>query len=243
MTKIIGHRGARNEAPENTLPSFIIAQKAGCLAFELDVRLSHDLQLMVFHDQTLGRTTGRQGSLSDYSAEVLNKIDARGKSLWPDACYIPTLEQVFHIVPDTVDWQLEVKPTSRVRMRILSQKLNRFVSKLKPETPRITITSSSRWFLKEVKIRNPKIRTGFVSEHLGESSVSVCETLGCDLLVLNHRFCDQATLSLAKQYGLEVSVWTVNDLDRMEELSSLGVDSIITDIPTKALSVMSSSIP
>lgn len=79
MVRIIGHRGARNEAPENTIASFQVAQRNGCDAFELDVRLSRDFQLMVFHDKTLGRTTEHAGRLDDFKAAYLNQLDARGK--------------------------------------------------------------------------------------------------------------------------------------------------------------------
>ena len=240
MTRIIGHRGARNEAPENTLPSFLLAQRRGCIAFELDVRLSRDFQLMVFHDSTLGRTTENLGRISDYTADFLNTVDARGKHLWHSACYIPTLEQVFNGVPQTVDWQLEVKPTSHLKMSILAQKLNQFIATHKAAQTRITVTSSSEWFLKTIKTLNPEIRTGLVSEYLGEPSVKLCNELRCDLLALNDQLCDKPTLSLAKKHRLEVSVWTVNNLNRMHELSTMGVDSIITDIPTKALSIIRS---
>ena len=58
MTLIYGHRGARAEAPENTLPSFQKALDAGVTRVELDLHLSADQQLMVIHDPTLKRTTG-----------------------------------------------------------------------------------------------------------------------------------------------------------------------------------------
>ena len=235
MTRIIGHRGARNEAPENTLPSFILAQQNGCQAFELDVRLSRDLQLMVFHDKTLGRTTEHLGALSAYTADFLGTVDARGKHLWPSPCYIPTLEQVFNAASETIDWQLEVKPTSRLKMRILALRLVQFIAVHQSQQVRIVVTSSSKWFLKEIKQCNPEVNTGLVAEYLGEPSVFKCKNLGCSLLAINDQLCDQATIDLAKKHGLEVSVWTVNNLRRIKELSTMGVDSVITDIPTKAL--------
>jgi len=236
MTRIIGHRGARNEAPENTIPGFTLAQTNGCVAFELDVRLSRDFQLMVFHDKTLDRTTEHLGCLSDFDAAELNRMDARGKHLWPYPCVIPSLEQVFDAVPKTIDWQLEVKPSSLFKMKLLARKLDQFIAFHKRSDVRITVTSSSEWFLKEIKQINPKTKTGLVAEYIGEQSVYKCRSLACDLLVLNHKLCDQKTLQQAKDAGIEVSVWTVNDLARMRELSSMGVDSIITDIPTQALS-------
>lgn len=236
MTRIIGHRGARNEAPENTIPSFTIAQNNGCVAFELDVRLSRDFQLMVFHDKTLGRTTEHLGCLSDFDASDLNRMDARGKHLWPSPCVIPSLEQVFSAVPKTIDWQLEVKPSSSFKMQILARKLDQFIAHHQHSDVRITVTSSSEWFLKEIKQINPKTKTGLVAEYIGEGSIKKCQSLACNLLVLNHKLCNEKTLQDARDAGLEVSVWTVNDLPRMKELSSMGVESIITDIPTRALS-------
>ena len=58
---IYGHRGARGEAPENTLASFASALQAGVTRVELDLHLSADHQLMVIHDPTLQRTTGIRG--------------------------------------------------------------------------------------------------------------------------------------------------------------------------------------
>ena len=58
---VIGHRGARGEAPENTLVSFLHAREAGVRHFELDVRLSFDDRPVVIHDDTLLRTTGAPG--------------------------------------------------------------------------------------------------------------------------------------------------------------------------------------
>jgi glycerophosphoryl diester phosphodiesterase len=121
-------------------------------------------------------------------------------------------------------------------MQLLARKLDQFIAFQQRSDVRITVTSSSEWFLREIKQINPKTKTGLVAEYIGEQSVYKCQSLACDLLVLNHKLCDQKTLQHAKDAGIEVSVWTVNDLARMRELSSMGVDSIITDIPTQALS-------
>lgn len=235
MTFIIGHRGARNEAPENTIGSFIHAQKNGCRAFELDVRLSKDNQLMVFHDRILGRMTGVNGLLSSFTAEQLNHFDARGKILWPYVCPIPKLQHIIECVPLTKDWQFEVKPTSLVRMKKLATELLKLIETMSGKSGRTTITSSSEWFLKEIKRRAPSQNIGLVSESRGLEAVERCVQLGCSLLVINKTMCSEAIVSAAHKKGLEVSAWTVNKIDQMHALRSMKVDSIITDIPSRAI--------
>ena len=63
---LVGHRGARGEAPENTLASFQVALEAGVTEMELDVRLSADGHLIVLHDSDVTRTTGMRLSSARY---------------------------------------------------------------------------------------------------------------------------------------------------------------------------------
>ena len=73
---IIGHRGAAAHAPENTLPSFRLAERAGADAIELDVHLTADGVPVVVHDRTLLRTTGRDLVIANESFARLRETDA-----------------------------------------------------------------------------------------------------------------------------------------------------------------------
>lgn len=77
MTLIYGHRGAKGEAPENTLASFQRCLEHGVNRCELDLHLSRDGELMVIHDPTLKRTTGRRGKVAEHDAATLVTYDAR----------------------------------------------------------------------------------------------------------------------------------------------------------------------
>lgn len=77
MTQIYGHRGAKGEAPENTLTSFQQCLKHGVRHCELDLHLSADNELMVIHDTTLKRTTGRRGKVAEHASADLATYDAR----------------------------------------------------------------------------------------------------------------------------------------------------------------------
>ena len=92
MVKIMGHRGAPADEPENTLRSFDRALAVGVAAVELDVQLTKDGRLAVIHDETLDRTTNGKGRVKDFTLAELQRLDAgRGEP-------VPSLEEVFDLV-------------------------------------------------------------------------------------------------------------------------------------------------
>jgi glycerophosphoryl diester phosphodiesterase len=76
---VIGHRGNRAHAPENTLESFLEAVALGADALEFDLRVSRDGQLVVFHDPTLERTSDGRGPVEQHSVAELKRVDAGAK--------------------------------------------------------------------------------------------------------------------------------------------------------------------
>ena len=101
------HRGAWGEGiPENSLAAFRRAAELG-FAIELDVQLSSDGEVMVFHDYTLDRMCGVEGKLAYLDAAALGKL-ALGES---DQC-IPTLREVLEVVAGRVPLLIELKGES-----------------------------------------------------------------------------------------------------------------------------------
>ena len=76
MTQIWAHRGARAEAPENTLPAFELAIEQQADGVEFDVQFTADNELVVIHDETVARTTDGQGRVVAYSLAQLQRLDA-----------------------------------------------------------------------------------------------------------------------------------------------------------------------
>ncbi|MCK5689781.1 glycerophosphodiester phosphodiesterase, partial [Myxococcota bacterium] len=72
----IAHRGASMQAPENTFMAFELATTLGAHVLELDVYLSRDGEVVVFHDETLERTTNGEGPLAALSLNELQALDA-----------------------------------------------------------------------------------------------------------------------------------------------------------------------
>ena len=110
LTQIpIAHRGLHdNLAPENSLLAVDQAITAG-FAIEIDVHLSADQQVMVFHDTTLSRMTGRAGRLADHTADALQQMP-----LLNSTAHIPTLAQVLTSIQGQVPLLIEIKNKGQV---------------------------------------------------------------------------------------------------------------------------------
>jgi glycerophosphoryl diester phosphodiesterase len=120
--KIVAHRGAMSERPENTMPAFIRAVELGADIVELDVRMSADGRLFLLHDRTLDRTTNGSGRASAFSFEELRELDAGG---WFDPLYageqIPSLEEA-------LDWAREGGVTLLLDLKETSHAFNEAVA-------------------------------------------------------------------------------------------------------------------
>jgi glycerophosphoryl diester phosphodiesterase len=106
---VIGHRGAAARAPENTLPSFDLALAAGVDALEFDVHLSADGRVVVIHDEMLGRTTDGSGAVAALTLAQIQALDAGARFTRDGRTFpyrgagvrIPTIEEVLARFPGT----------------------------------------------------------------------------------------------------------------------------------------------
>ena len=119
---VMGHRGARDEAPENTLGGFAHARAIGVPAVEFDVQLSKDLQPVVIHDLTVDRTTTGSGPVKRLTRRQLQRLDAR--SVHPEADIeqsgVPHLHEVLDLLRRGPYLSVEIKrDTPRRLARLL----------------------------------------------------------------------------------------------------------------------------
>src|SRR5687767_13537920 len=89
--RVIGHRGAPREAPENTLASFHACARAGVRAAELDARLAVDGRVVVHHDPELGRIVPGEGLIEEMTSDALR---AKGVALLEDVLALELLLNV-----------------------------------------------------------------------------------------------------------------------------------------------------
>ncbi|WP_372965630.1 glycerophosphodiester phosphodiesterase [Marinobacter sp.] len=229
---IYGHRGAKGEAPENTMPGFIHAYRQGVRHFELDLVLSKDGTPVLIHDLTVDRTTSQRGNVGSYTAAELNAMDARrNTSEWPRPTGIPALETLLDQFSDLEHLQLEVKKDTRSRLNILCNRITEIIQRRNMYLT-AAITSTDPWFLREIRRRDKNIRIGLVAERKFPKPLNLATSLGCEYFCANWKILNKHTVDMAHKRNMHVSTWTVNRIHDMLKMEEMGVDSIITDYPT-----------
>ena len=229
---VYGHRGAKGEAPENSLAGFRHAYRQGVRHFELDLVLSKDGKPVVIHDLTVDRTTGKTGEVYSFMASELSTMDARRNTTpWPSPVGIPSLEDLLSEFPEVEHLQLEVKKDARQRLNVLCNRIIEIIQSRKLYS-QVVVTSSDAWFLREVRRRDRKISIGLVTDRKFPRPVNVAARLHCDFLCLGWKVCSKALVEEAQRRDMKISTWTVNRIHDMQSLEAMGVDSIITDFPT-----------
>lgn len=232
LPTIVGHRGARGEAPENTLAGFQVALEAGVTEVELDVRLSRDGHLIVVHDRNVTRTTGERGKAQHYTLAQLGVLDARQNTPgWHSPVCIPSLREVVALCGPAMRFQFEVKGAESPLLHRLAHQLVGLIDE-QGLHERVVVTSSHTGFLRMLGGMTPRIERGYVAEYRYQQPTRRAAALGCTWLMPKHTLVNEGLMRRARRRGLKVSTWTVNDLGQAQRLAGLGVDGIITDFPT-----------
>lgn len=228
--KLMGHRGAKGEKPENTLSGFKHLLALGAKAVELDIHLSSDGKIMVFHDETLERTTNGSGYLSSYSLSELQKLDAgEGEK-------IPSLNEALDLLlTNDIEIQIEIKDPNTVEplISLLKERGAKCIDQV------IVISFDHRCIL-EVKNQIPKIRTTAILYGHPLDPCHIVKPAKADGLSVNLSFIDHTLVEKLKKEKFLVTVWNVNDDEQWDKIKKFKVDYIATDKPTFLINKMSS---
>jgi len=233
--RLFGHRGAAGEAPENTLGGFAHAWEAGVRAFELDVHLSKDDQLVVIHDRTLERTTDGTGLVSDHTAEELHSLNAAHHFPgWPKREEVPTLEKVLeHYQTGIRGWQLEIKTKEAERLellcKLLAQQIERF-----DLSERVRVISFNPTALEIQRRIAPTLRLGLICEPAQMEHIDLARSLGCSGFCIPVDGSSASLVSAAQKAGLYVTGWVGNTPEALDLLLEWGVDAMESDVPSFA---------
>lgn len=231
---IIAHRGASEEAPENTLDAFRLAWEQGADAIEMDLRTTRDGRIAVLHDADLRRVAGDARQINQMTAAELKQVSAsRGKSWrWSDA-KVPLLEEVLSEVPKGRSVFLEIKEGTA-----MLPALRRIIETGELAGSRITILCFDRAVLAAAKKQMPAVDAAWVVDYpsvLGfERLVSTAVSLHLDGIDVSVSWpLDERRVKRAHEAGLKVHVWTVDEVPRARELMKAGVDGITTNAPLR----------
>jgi glycerophosphoryl diester phosphodiesterase len=250
---VIAHRGGAGLWPENTLYAFEHAAALGVDVIETDVRATADGELVVIHDEALGRTTDGAGSVRQLTLAELKRLDA-GYRWSPDGgksfpmrgrgLTVPTLREVFDALPQT-RFNIEPKQAEPSVVAPLCRLIRE-----RGMSARVMVAAFAGDTMEQFRRECPEVATsasaaevaGFLAlqrSGLGGSygppmqALQVPERAGSLGVLLSRAF-----VADAHARNLRVHAWTVNAEADMRRLLDLGVDGIMTDYPDRLLKIL-----
>ena len=230
---ITAHRGASAVAPENTRAAFQAAIDAGADAIELDVRLTADGAVVVFHDSDFRRVAGDARRVVETPLAAMRDIDIGG---WRGPAFAgersATLAEVLALVDRRARLVVELKPDAHNAVALLAASLREI--ERSGASDAVTIASLSPDLVRAARAAAPQAHLALFAN---AALPGTARRTDFDLLGLNHLRVDAAAVAQARRHGYRLQAWTVNDPVRMARYMDLGVDDISTDVPAEAVRV------
>jgi glycerophosphoryl diester phosphodiesterase len=229
----IAHRGASGSFPENTRAAFQKAVEAGADMIELDCQLTLDGHIVVFHDERLSRTARARGTVAQRSLEQLKQLDIgswRKKSFSGER--VLALEEVLAWVDGQVDLCIDIKQypgsPAGIELKLL------FTITHFDYMARVIFSSLDYECLRRVRELAPEAPIGVIcAKGMRVDPIGEAVAIGGRSIHIQKDLASRDFLERAWHQGLDVYVWTVNDLPEIERFASLGVQGIMSDYPER----------
>lgn len=244
---ILGHRGASAVAPENTLAAFSRAISDGADGIEFDVRLSRDGVPVVIHDATLKRTGRIDRLVSELTAAELQEVDVGSwfgetkKKTFREK--LPTLTQVFELFSANKGLLYIEMKCDKNEGPLLAAEVARLTREARM-AERVVVESFDHAAIAAVKQIDSGIRTAALFEPRLTRPISTVRRLkmvdtalgvGADEIALHHTLAGVRVVEKARQAGLEVVVWTVDDPTWIRRARALDIKALIANDPASML--------
>lgn len=239
MIEIWAHRGARREAPENTLPAFELAVAQGADGIELDVQLSADGAVVVIHDETVDRTTNGHGPVVGHRLAQLQRMDASAGMAGHLGVQIPTLEQTLDLLaPSKLRLNIELK-NSEEDYPGLEEKVLAAVA-AHDLADRVVLSTFNHYSLKRLQALGATSQLGMLYTDPLYKPWRYASRLGVGAIHPPVRFVlGGGWVRHAQAAGLAVRPWVVNSERALGRMIRWGVDGVFTDAPAFAAAVRS----
>ncbi len=216
---VIGHRGAKGECAENTLPCLEHAIRVGVDIVEVDVRETKDGKLIILHDSDFERVAGVNLSPKELTyEEIKDRIKVFGEY------HVPTLEEVLGLVKDRVGLFVEIKEPPTVEKVVKTfEDFNL--------TDTVAVISFYEEALKGVRELNPKLVTGYIYVK-PQNAIITAKKVGAKIVLPKYPLATPKAVAFAHRLKLKVVPWVVNDDKVLEKVLKATPDGIATDYPS-----------
>jgi glycerophosphoryl diester phosphodiesterase len=218
--KIIGHRGARGLAPENTLASFAKALEHGVDEIELDVRVTKDHIAIVHHDKDLHDPSGNAMSIV---TSTYNELKAHK----PD---LNTFEEAMRAINRAVPVLVEVKP--HVTVAPISKVINTLLTSGWSNSDML-LASFSQHTLLELHAAQPGIEKVVIERWSSVKAVYRAKQVSAVRLNMRASWLWYGVIRGLSHRGYKLAPYTVNDVAKIKRWEKYGLSAVITDYPDR----------
>lgn len=231
--EIVSHRGARFEAPENTVAGFAYAAQLGMTTVEFDVHLTRDGQLAVIHDATVDRTTNGSGNVSDLTMAELAALNARSiHTEWHERTPVPTFEDVLIALAGMPKMEVEIKKDTPQNLEKVVPLLLETMKKL-GRSEGIVITSFEPYALELAMRHAPDQPRGYIAmDWSQEEAFENAARFEVHKVGINLEHATPEIVARARSLGYTAVAWPCNDEEAVEKTKTCGFDEVCTDNPT-----------
>ncbi|MBS1812379.1 MAG: hypothetical protein JST84_29710 [Acidobacteria bacterium] len=238
---IIAHRGGAKESTENTIEAFQRATQIGALGSETDIRLTKDGEVVIYHDDNVGRVEGLSFAQKGPLVADVTYQELKAKTLKPvgddkGGRQVPTFKAVLDQVTSGL-LNVELKRCPRfdelVEKTIVILKNHPALDRVVLEAPDLVTAQKLRDGLgSKLKLH---INPGYDSSVPYDVAVKKVIEFKPHSLSISYKKLSWEIVDLAHKAGVEVWVWTVDDPGIAQAVALLGADAIKTDKPTMLL--------
>ncbi|MEK9679294.1 MAG: glycerophosphodiester phosphodiesterase family protein [Rhodospirillaceae bacterium] len=229
--RFIAHRGGAAHAPENTLSAVREGAARGAKWIEVDVSVLGDGTPVIFHDETLERTTNGKGKLSEHTWDDVAKLDAGS---WFDPTFVgepvTRLWELLDVVAELdLGLNLELKTHHGEREALVAAVVPELRdAELPPD--KLLVSSFDHDALSAFRRAEQDAALALLYWNFAEDWRDTAAALNPISVNLSVKKITNADISAVKAAGLELYSYTVNDLDTADSLFARGIDGVFTDV-------------
>ena len=218
------HRGASEYAPENTFLAFYTGIFMGANGIETDVQMTKDGVLVLFHDDTVNRMTGCDGSISDYTLEELKKFTFEHKGLTDKIVVFEDFLKQFAFRDLT--FAIEIK------QRGIEREIADMIRAYHVEE-KCVVTSFIFEAVQTIKAYAPEIEVGYLIKGVTDETIAQLKAMGAEEVCPLAKEVTPEKVVQWHNEGLRVRAWGVVNEDLMQRVYDACADGMTVNFPDK----------